>query len=462
MKIALCSSEVVPFAKTGGLADVASALSVALDAQNAEVALITPFYKKTKDNGGWKRNEKGIPYSLIGKKIKVYFAENDAYFNRNGLYGDRKGDYPDNLERFSFYCLRTAGILKEAAFKPDIIHCHDWQSALLAVYLKARLGDDDFFGRTKSLLTIHNIGYQGIFEAGEFPKLGLNRKLSEMPEFEFYGKVNLLKAGIIYSDGISTVSPGYRNEILTKEFGFGLEGVLSQRRDSLSGILNGLDYSIWNPATDSYISKNYDSGTLKSKSENKAFLRKLCGFKNSPEFPLIGIVSRLAGQKGFDILAESLKEIFKMGIEMVILGTGEERYRKILKRIAARYPKVMHLALNFDEGLAHQIYAGADIFLMPSSYEPCGLGQMISLKYATIPLVFKTGGLADTVNKNNGFLFEEYSASELIGAVARAVETFRNKEKWQVLMKNAAACDFSWESAAKEYISLYEKISRKA
>lgn len=460
MKVVMCSSEVLPFAKTGGLADVVAALSTALDGLGIEVVIITPFYKKTKDQGGWRRDEKGIPYSLIGKKIKVYFVENDAYFKREGLYGDKKGDYPDNLERFSFYCARVSEILKDTLTRPDIIHCHDWQSSLIPVQLRTRLSNDAFWSDTKTLLTIHNLGYQGIFPAGGFLKLGFDAELPEMPQLEFYGKINFLKGGITSSDMINTVSPGYSGEILTKEFGFGLEGVLSRRRDSLSGILNGLDYAIWDPVTDRHISRNFDAGTMKFKAENKAALRKLCGLKGADNLPLIGIVSRLAGQKGFDIIAMSLDEIFGMGVEMVILGTGEEKYHKLLKGIARKYPKAMHLNLGFDEELAHKIYAGADIFLMPSRYEPCGLGQMISLKYATIPLVFKTGGLADTVNKDNGFVFDEYSKEALMRTVREAADSFKDKKKWTALMERAMACDFSWESSAKEYISLYEKAQK--
>jgi len=474
MKIVICASEVVPFAKTGGLADVAGALPLALEKLNQEVIIIMPGYKAiqnslaklTESKAGsrlhsrdaWREKLKeGISYAITGKNIKVYFIESDNYFSRDGLYGDKTGDYKDNLERFSYYCKRALDLLKEINFKPDIIHCHDWQSSLIPVYLKTIYANDDFYQNIKTILTIHNIGYQGLFSKEEFPKLGLDWSLFNIEGLEFYDKVNILKGGMVFCDIINTVSPTYSKEIQTKEFGFGLEGVLNKRRDSVFGILNGLDYSIWNPETDKFIAQNYSALDLEKKYKDKEDLQKVSKLPAKKEVPLFGMVSRLAQQKGFDILAEAIEKICKMNLQLVILGTGDLKYHQILEKIAKRYPQIISLALRFDDPLAHKIYAGADIFLMPSKYEPCGLGQMISLRYATLPLVFKTGGLADTVNESNGFVFDEYNKEELLKTIKQAVTAFKNKKKWTELMHRAIACNFSWETSAKEYIHLYER-----
>jgi len=474
MKILLAASEVVPFAKTGGLADVAGALPLALEGLGEEVIIVLPRYKTISDSKfKIQRLKEDISYSVIGNKIKVYFIENDAYFNRDGLYGDKSGDYKDNLERFSYYSKRTLQLLKEINFsrptvtmsggippkaeKPDIIHVHDWQASLIPVYLKALYADEDFYRNIKTILTVHNIGYQGLFPKEEFPKLGLDWSLFNMEGLEFYGKINILKGGMEFCDIINTVSPTYSEEIQSKEFGFGLEGVLNKRRNSVFGILNGLDYSIWNPQTDKFIARNYSSQTIEDKYKNKEDLQRLCRLPIRIDVPLLGIVSRLAEQKGFDILAEAIESICKMELQLIILGTGDLKYHLILEEKAKKYPKVISLHLKFDDVLAHNIYAGSDIFLMPSKYEPCGLGQLISLRYGTMPLVFKTGGLADTVNKDNGFIFDKYTKEELIKTVKKATKAFENRERWKEMAIGAMQYNFSWEQAAKKYLQLYAK-----
>ncbi|MCX5702363.1 MAG: glycogen synthase GlgA [Candidatus Omnitrophica bacterium] len=456
MRIAICASEVVPFAKTGGLADVAGALPLALEELKQEVIIIMPKYKaieepKFKIN----RTKEGVSYSVIGENIKVYFIENDAYFKRDALYGDKTGDYKDNLDRFSFYCREALELLKKLNFKPDAIHLHDWQSSLIPVYLKTIYKDDPFYKKTKTVLTIHNIGYQGLFSKDKFPKLGLDWSLFSIEGLEFYNQINLLKGGMVFSNVINTVSPTYSKEIQSKEFGYGLEGVLSQRKNSVFGIINGLDYRIWNPETDKFIAKDFSVKTIKDKGEDKKDLQKLCNLPQKLDVPLFGIVSRLAEQKGFDILAEGIDKICKMGLQMVILGTGDLKYHLILEEMVKKYPKVISLHLKFDDALAHKIYAGSDIFLMPSKYEPCGLGQMISLRYGTIPLVFKTGGLADTVTKDNGFVFDKYSKDTLIKTIEESIKAFKNEEKWKKLVVKAMTCNFSWGESAKKYIELY-------
>jgi starch synthase len=461
MKIVMCASEVVPFAKTGGLADVAGALPLALEEEGQDIAIVMPRYKAIQDSKFQiKRLKEDVSYAVAGKNIKVYFIERDDYFNRDGLYTDKAGDYKDNLDRFSYYSKKVLELLKEIKFKPDIIHVHDWQACLIPVYLKNLYANDPFYKKTKTLLTIHNIGYQGLFPKEEFPKLGLDWSLFGIEGLEFYDKINILKGGMIFSDLINTVSPTYSKEIQTKEFGFGLEVVLNKRRNSVFGILNGLDYSIWNPETDEFIAKNYSAKTIEDKNKCKKDLQKTCRLPAEKGIPLFGIVSRLAEQKGFDILAEAINAICKMDLQLVILGTGDQKYHILLGDIVKKFPKVISLHLKFDDPLAHKIYAGSDMFLMPSKYEPCGLGQLISLRYGTIPLVFKTGGLADTVSDKNGFIFDKYSKDALIQKIKKSLVAFSNKGKWGILMQEAMACNFSWEASAEEYVRLYEKAQK--
>jgi len=458
MKIAICASEVVPFAKTGGLADVTGALPLELESLKQEVIIIMPRYKAIQEpKFSIQRLKPDISYAVIGKNIRVYFIENDPYFSRDGLYGDKAGDYKDNLDRFSYYSRRTLELLKEINFKADIIHCHDWQSALISVYLKTIYIDDVFYKSVKTIFTIHNIGYQGLFPKEEFPKLGLDWKFFNMEMLEFYNKINLLKGAVVFSDIINTVSPTYSKEIQTKEFGYGLEGILTKRKKDVFGILNGLDYSIWNPQTDKYIIKNYSLENMQDKYKNKRDLQKICKLPLKNDVPIFGIVSRLAEQKGFDILADAIEDICNMNLQLVILGTGDLKYHVILEGIVRKYPKIVSLHLKFDDSLAHKIYAGSDVFLMPSKYEPCGLGQLISMSYGTIPLVFETGGLADTVTGDDGFVFDKYKKKDLIKTIEKTIKAFKDKKKWQRFMQRAMKNNFSWKESAKKYVALYEK-----
>jgi starch synthase len=458
MRILQAASEVVPFAKTGGLADVAGALPLSLEELGNEVAIAMPAYKAIHNSKvRIQKLKDDISYAIIGKNVKVWFIENDKYFNRDGLYGDKAGDHKDNLDRFSFYCRRTLQLLKEINFKPDVINVHDWQASLMPVYLKTLYANDTFYKNIKSVLTVHNIGYQGLFPKEEFVKLGLDWKLFSVEALEFYGKINILKGGMVFADIINTVSPTYSKEIQTKEFGFGLEGLLNKRKANLFGILNGLDYSIWNPQDDKFIAGNFSAENIEGKYSDKEDLQKICNLPQKKDIPLFGIVSRLAEQKGFDILGQAIEKICKMRLQLVILGTGDIKYHELLQDMVKKYPKVISLHLKFDDGLAHKIYAGSDIFLMPSKYEPCGLGQMISLKYGTIPLVFKTGGLADTVTKDNGFVFDKYNKDDLVKTIAEAVKAFEDKKRRSELIKKAMQCNFSWEVAAKNYMRIYEK-----
>ncbi len=463
MKIVMVASEVVPFAKTGGLADVVGALPLELENHGQDVIVIMPGYQSAHNHvsPAIKCFHDGVSYSVIGKNVTVYFIDKKEYFDRDALYSNKAGDYPDNLERFAYFCKKTLEFLKIIKFKPDIIHCHDWQSALVPVYLKTTLSQEPFFKKTKTVFTIHNIGYQGLFPKEEMPKTGLDWGVFNPEMLEYYDKINLLKGGIIFSDVINTVSDTYSKEIQTKEFGFGMEGILNKRKNDLYGIINGLDYAIWDPAHDRDIAKNFSVTDLAGKKADKAELQKICNLPLKPGVALLGIVSRLAQQKGFDILAEGMNEICKMDLQLVILGMGDGKYHDILEAMVKKYPKIISLNLKFEEALAHKIYAGSDIFLMPSRYEPCGLGQMISLRYGTVPLVFKTGGLADTVNEKNGFVFQKYSKDELVKTIKSAVKDFKNKESWRELMVRGMKCNFSWSVQSKKYIQLYEKARAK-
>ncbi len=463
MKIAFCASEVFGFAKTGGLADVAAALPQALEKLGHEVAVFTPAYKTSlQAPAPLKKPFKDDCFaSRIGKNIPVYLVGNKKFFDRDHLYGDQRGDYPDNLERFAYFCRRSLELIKDTGFQPDILHCHDWQTGLIPVLLKNELKQDLFFKDTRTVFTIHNLGYQGIFRKEEFPKLGLNSRLFSVNGLEFFDQINLLKGGLQFCDTITTVSPTYSKEIQGKEQGFGLDGVLKHRSADLYGILNGLDYSLWDPAHDRHIFKAYTAASIAGKSVNKDGLQRACGLGRNLSAPLVGIVSRLAQQKGFDILAGCLETVCRMDVQLVVLGSGDAAYQRQFEAMAKKFPRSVFLHAGFDEPLAHRIYAGADIFLMPSHYEPCGLGQMIALRYGTLPVVHKTGGLADTVGHNNGFVFETYSADALVRALRAALAEYKHKTAWQQKAVAAMKCAFPWSRSAQAYTDVYEKARQK-
>lgn len=457
MKILFLSSEVVPFAKTGGLADVAGALPVALEHLGHEVCIILPKYKEVQTESDT---------VSIGKNVRVHLVVNDAHYNREGIYVNKNGeDHTDNLERFAYYCKESLEIVKRENFKPDIIHCNDWQTGLVPVYLKTLYKEDIFFRDTKVVFTIHNLAYTGSFNQDEWEKTGLDKSLFNIDGLEYYGKFSLLKGGLVFSDVITAVSPTYAKEIQTKEFGCGMEGILKNRSKDIYGILNGIDYSLWDPLTDKALYKNYSYENIEDKYINKEMLLKELNLKTSIDAPLIGTVGRLAEQKGYDILAQIVSKLCDMDIGFVLLGTGEKRYQNIFKKVAKNHPDNTSVNLAFDATLAQRIYAASDIFLMPSRYEPCGLGQLISFKYSTVPIVRKTGGLADTVfeynpqtEEGNGFLFTDCVPEHLLDAITRAVSVYQDKEKWQRFIKRIAQYDFSWDGPAREYEKLYRSI----
>lgn len=479
MNVVIVASEVTPFSKTGGLADVAGALPKALAKLGAEVSVFSPYYPSVRKFKGLELKTKiaNLPIKA-GKEIKTarlyqcrqsgadfYFIANDEYFDRPFLYGTPKGDFPDNAQRFIFFTKAVLESLVKLDIEPDIIHCHDWQTALIPLYLKTTDEINRSFPRTKTVFTVHNLGYPGLFSPDIFPDIGIPDKYFSMQGIEFYGKVNFLKAGLVFADKLTTVSPTYAQEIQTKEFGFGLEGVLAARQKDLTGILNGIDYSIWNPLKDKFIKPNFDVKTLTNKPKVKAKLLEELNLNLSPEAPLISFIGRLALQKGIELTINTVKTIIQNNAGLVILGTGEEKYHKMLNDLKSQFPNQLLVTLSFDDPLAHRIYAGSDIFLMPSQYEPCGLGQMIAFKYGTIPIGFKTGGLADTIidypsnpQTGNGFLFDTYQTEAFITKLQKAINLYQEKDNWLKLVKKAMELDFSWQTSAQQYFALYSKL----
>jgi starch synthase len=479
LRILFVASEAVPFAKTGGLADVVGTLPYVLKDLGADVRVLMPYYGMVKQGK--------IPTTLVAENLEgylggtplafdvrtpasgdypFYFVERDEFFERSQLYGTPRGDYFDNLERFSFFCSTILPVCQNLDFQPDVIHCHDWQSSLVPVYLRHRWQEADILKQAKSVLTIHNLAYQGLFAKEKFPLLGLDWSLFNIDGLEYYDRINLLKAGIVFADAITTVSIRYSEEIQTPELGDGLDGVLRTRAASLHGILNGVDYRDWSREKDKLIPATFSPGKLGGKAKNKAALME--AFNLDPKLekaPILAMISRLADQKGFDLVAAVLPDLLAQDLMVVILGTGEETYHRWLAQEAPKYPGKLGVKIAFDNGLAHLMEAGADMFLMPSRYEPCGLNQMYSLKYGTIPVVRATGGLADTVEpadpatgEGTGFLFSDYTPEAFAKALNAALKAFKNQKQWRRLVQNAMAQDFSWERSASAYLNLYELL----
>lgn len=479
MKITFIASEGVPFSKTGGLADVVGALPKALVASGHDVDVLLPRYRMTKPGKTMPQFQSvTLPLSSgfrfasiqdagVAAGVHTYLVDCPEFFDREGLYQFKGEDYADNATRFAGFSLACLEFMKRSAGAPDVIHCHDWQSALVPIYLRNLYHDDSFFQNTAVLFTIHNIGYQGLFPPHILPAISLNAGLFTMETLEFYGKVNLLKGGIVFSDFVSTVSRKYAEEIQTPEFGYGLQGVLSKRGDRLQGILNGVDYDDWNPATDKLIPANYTPEDLKGKEAcKKALLEKMGVKKPVMDRPVIGIVSRFAAQKGFDLIAEIAERLMALDLYVVALGTGEPQYEALFRTLADRFPDKFLVKVAYDNNIAHQIEAGADMFLMPSRYEPCGLNQIYSLKYGTVPVVRATGGLDDTIENFNGksgtgYKFSDYSAEALLGCITQAMAGFRQPQAWRQLMLNGMKKDFSWGASAKEYGKIYQALRQE-
>jgi len=477
MRITFAASECVPFSKTGGLADVVGALPRALAYLGHDVSVFLPRYKQTKlSQPSTVLSSVSVPFadqyrfcsvleSASQGGVKYYFIDYPPYFERDNLYGTPAGDYPDNAERFALYSRAVIEASKVLGV-PDIFHCHDWQSALVPVLLHTVYAADTALRNVSTVFTIHNMGYQGLFPPEILPLLQLPEELFSMEKMEFFGKLNFLKGALIYSDYITTVSKKYSQEIQTSEYGFGLDGVLRDRADTVTGILNGVDYNEWSPENDKFIITKYTPELLDAKAGCKKDLLTEFGIGNGDaKLPVIGIVSRFAAQKGFDLIAEVADKLAREPMIVVVLGTGDKEYEDLFRQLQTEFPKKFAVKIAYDNVIAHKIEAGADMFLMPSRYEPCGLNQIYSLKYGTVPIVRATGGLDDTIEpydpytgQGTGFKFTEYTGEALLQTVKAALTAFKNKIAWQKLMRNAMAKDFSWNSSAREYVRVFDKV----
>jgi len=481
LKILFASPEVVPFSKTGGLADVAGVLPRVLAEMGHDVKIITPKYgsiDKKLISPAALDIVMDIPMAHGREKVQVFrqndpalsleylFVGNDAMYDRGAFYVDPATgkDFVDNDIRFIFFSLAALETVKKLKWAPDIIHANDWQTALLPTFLATSYKNDVFFENTKSVYTIHNLAYQGVFPEKSFANLGLDKALFYATgPFEFYGKVNFMKSAIHFAHVINTVSERYAEEIRgTEEYGCGLEGVLDSRASDLFGILNGVDYTEWSPTRDKYIPYKYTVSNLSGKRNTKVELVGKLGLPFREHAPLLGMITRLADQKGLDLIAEIADEIFELDIQMVVLGTGDKKYHQLFTDLEKKYPDKLKAILAFDIAMAHWIEAGADAFLMPSRYEPCGLNQMYSLKYGTLPIVRATGGLADTITdiasangSGTGFVFDEYDSTELLRTIERAVALYPRKRMWRAVVKEAMRQDYSWAKSARRYEELY-------
>lgn len=488
LKILFVTSEVFPFVKTGGLADVSSALPQKLQELGHQVRIVLPKYGSI-DERKYKIHEvvrlkdlttmigkKEVTYSLrssflIGSKVRVqiYFLDNDEYFgSRHSLYVDPiKGtNYKDNDERFILLSKSVFELVDKLGWIPDVIHINDWQTSLIPIYQKTLYKDNEKFKNIKTLLTIHNIGQQGIFPKTAFNKTGLPEELNNDKGVLFKGKLNFLKTGLKFADTLSTVSESYSKEICKiPEISSGLKDEINCRKKDLFGIVNGIDTLVWNPEKDKKIAKKFSATSLKNKMKNKEELADKFDLDFEPEVPIIGMISRLEDNKGFDLVKKSFKEIMSLDVKLVLLGTGEKKYHKFFEDAEMKYSGKFACYLGFDDDLAHLIEAGSDMFLMPSKFEPCGLNQMYSLAYGTIPIVRKTGGLADTVQnynlkdkKGNGFVFTKYEQTDLVNVIKKAIKLYQDKKAWERLMKAGMKINSSWLNSAKNYVSLYKKI----
>lgn len=468
MNILMVASEAAPYAKTGGLADVLGALPAALAERGQRVAVVIPAYRENLYPQPTREAYRNlwIPVGpgyrvdireITNGAVTYYFVECPTLYDRDGIYGSGPIDFPDNHLRFATLAMAALGVARHL-FPADLLHLHDWQAGLVPVYLREHFGGDPTFLRVKTLLTIHNLGYQGLFGPEVVAQIGLNPRWINPEQLEFFGKVNFLKAGIAWSDAVSTVSKGYAREIQTPEYGFGLDGFL-EKHGPITGIVNGVDYSQWNPEQDPHLARNYSPADLSGKRECKRALLAEYGLAgDNPDRPLAAIISRFASQKGFDILEDAAPRLLQEDLRLVVLGSGDPVYESMFRALAQAYPNQVGLRVGYDAGLSHRIEAGADMFLMPSRYEPCGLNQIYSLKYGTVPVVRATGGLDDTIDEDTGFKFREYSGDALLEAVRQARKAFENTEQWARRMRLGMERDFSWNASAGEYVDLYQRL----
>ena len=477
MKVLYVAAEAVPFAKSGGLGDVAGALPAALRKKLVGVRVVLPLYQEIRQDLkdqmkfvkemwvplSWRSQYCGIFEAKVNG-VTYYLLENQYYFGRRGFYG-----HFDDAERFAFFSKAVLELLQHIDFEPDVINCNDWQTGLVPFYLNKLYRESaDVYRNLKVVYTIHNLQYQGIFSPDIVENvLGLDWNDYAGGYIQFDNCVNYMKTGIMASDWVTTVSPTYSEEIQTPYYGHGLQNLLQQENAKLSGIINGIDYA-YNSETDTHLFKNYTLETFEDKVVNKTELQKMLNLPVNPDVPMIAMVTRLVDHKGMDLVAAVLNDILYDDVQFVVLGTGDWRYEELIKNAAAQFPNKVSANITFNSDLAQKIYAGADIFLMPSQSEPCGLAQMISMRYGTIPVVRETGGLKDTVEPfiswegtGNGFTFAAYNAHDMLHVIRQAEETYRNKEQWKVVTTNAMKTDFSWNGPAREYLALYRKLTNK-
>jgi starch synthase len=467
MRILMASSEASPFVKTGGLGDVLGALPEALARRGEDVAVVVPRYRMAQIYGS-ERIWHSMPVwvgphhftvaidQVIREGVRYFFVDCPPLYDRAGIYSESGYDYLDNHLRFGLLC-RAALEISRHIFRADVFHGHDWQAGLLATYLRATFAADPTFFGAKCVQTIHNLGYQGNFDAGVLADLGLDRSLYHPEGLEFYGRMSFLKAGIVWADAVTTVSPTYAREIQTPEFGFSMDGLLGSRAYKLTGILNGVDYTEWNPSTDRFLPAHYSAADLAGKRIAKQALLGALGLPQNPDRPLIGIVSRFAHQKGMDFVGEIAPQLAEENLALAVLGSGDAGIENMFRYFASIRPDKFGVRIGYDDGLAHLIEAGSDMFLMPSRYEPSGLSQMYSLRYGTVPIVRATGGLEDTVDESTGFKYHGYSPAGLLDATRRALAAFEDRDAWQERMRHGMAKDFSWDRSAAEYQRLYRK-----
>jgi starch synthase len=473
MRILLAASEGLPYSKTGGLADVMEALPRALVARGHEVAVVLPRYRGTQAGArvipsltvpmGGRLRFPAVDDGTLLNGVRYFFVDDPGYFDREGLYGNAAGDFPDNGERYSEFSRTTIEVAKHV-WPTDVFHCHDWQTALVPVLLRTAYADDPVVRDLPVVFTIHNMGYRGLFRREVLSRAGIPEQLFTPAALEFYGDVSFLKGGLLYADYLTTVSPRYAQEIRTPEFGYGLDGVVRSRGDRLVGILNGVDYTAWTPAKDPLIAARYSARDLSGKQACKQELLELFGLPTDHlHRAVLGMISRFADQKGFDLIADRAHEILQEEVMLVVLGTGERRYEDLFRALASAYPGRVGFKFAYDNALAHKIEAGADIFLMPSRYEPCGLNQIYSLKYGTVPVVRATGGLDDTIENfdlehgtGTGFKFSDYSGRAFLYAVKQALHHYADERIWKRIQLNGMGKDFSWKTPAAEYAKLYE------
>lgn len=481
MNILLASSELFPYSKTGGLADMVGALGKALAADEHHVATVTPLYRGIREKHPGLENT-GIKLSLplgasvadasvLASKVSanrtVYFIDQPEFYDRPALYGERGQDYPDNAARFIFFSKAAVQLARTIEPRPELVHLHDWQTGLVPLLIRHERRTGGWKNAPATLLTVHNLAYQGLFPAAQYSLTNLPPDYFNPAGVEFYGQVNCLKAGIVYADMITTVSPRYAREITTEQYGCGLDGVLRSRQDRLVGILNGVDYSEWNTEKNPFLTANYSAEAIEGKRAQKIALQQEMGLPVDEKIPLFGTVTRLADQKGVDIQLAALEEMLSTNMQFVLLGSGDPRFERAFQNLAARHPKKVAVRTGYDHGLAHRIEAGCDFFLMPSRFEPCGLNQMYSLRYGTIPIVRVTGGLDDSVtdltedlDAADGIKFFEYSSRALAKAIRKALVLYENQELMQHYRLNGMRADFSWEHTTHEYEKVFKRALR--